>query len=55
MSVLEAQKPTQTPKTPKKKRLHELLRKVPVNFSLLPCDTSQEPSGNCSEEKNLFR
>ena len=25
-------------------------RKVRVNFSLLPCDTSQEPNGNCSEK-----
>ena len=31
----------------------ELFRKVCANFCLLPCDTSQEPNGNCSE--NLFR
>ena len=36
-----------TQKTP---RLHELLRKVRANFSLLSCDTSQEPDGNCSEK-----
>ena len=29
-------------------------REVRANFSLLPCETSQEPNGNCSE-KNLFR
>ena len=34
-------------KTP---RLRELFRKVRANFSLLPCDTSQEPNGNCSEK-----
>ena len=28
--------------------LHEHFRKVRVNFSLLSCDTSQEPNGNCS-------
>ena len=37
-------------KTP---RLHELFQKVRANFSLVPCDASQEPNGNCS--KNLFR
>ena len=42
------------PKTHKTPRLHELFRKVRVNFCLLPCDASQEPNGNCSE-KNLFR
>ena len=37
--------------TPKKTpRLHELFRKVRTNFCPLPCDTSQEPSGNCSEK-----
>ena len=34
-----------TKKTP---RLHELFRKVRTNFSLLSCDMSQEPNGNCS-------
>ena len=36
-----------TKKTP---RSHELLRKVRANFSLLSCDTSQEPGGNCSDK-----
>ena len=31
-------------------RLHELFRKVRANFWPLPCDTSQEPNGSCSEE-----
>ena len=37
---------------PKKKirRLHEPFREVRADFCLLPCDTSQEPSGNCSEK-----
>ena len=30
--------------------LHELFRKVRTNFCLFPCDTSQEPNRNCSEE-----
>ena len=34
----------------KKARLHELFRKVRANFSLLSCDTSQEPNGNCSDK-----
>ena len=37
-----------TQKTP---RLHELFRKVRTNFCLLPCDASQELSGNCSEKR----
>ena len=36
-----------TEKTP---RSRELFRKVRANFCLLPCDTSQEPNGNCSEK-----
>ena len=48
---LEAPKPTQDPEIPKKTpRSHELFRKVRANFSLLSCDTSQEPSGNCSDK-----
>ena len=48
---LEAEKPTQDPEIPKKTpRLHELFRKVRANFSLLSCDTSQEPNGHCSEK-----
>ena len=31
-------------------RLRELFRKVRANFCPLPCDTSQEPDGNCSDE-----
>ena len=41
----------------KKRCLRELFRKVRANFSLLSCDTSQEPNGNCSEkfvQMNLF-
>ena len=44
--------------TKKKRRLHELFREVNANFSLLPCDTSQEPNGElkktCSDERFLF-
>ena len=40
---LEAQKPTQNPEIPKK-------RKVRANFSLPSCDVSQERSRNCSEK-----
>ena len=43
-----------TKKTP---RLHELFRKVRANFSLLSCDTSQEPNRNCSNklvQMNVF-
>ena len=36
-----------TKKTP---CLRELFRKVCVNFWLLPCHTSEEPSRNCSEK-----
>ena len=36
-----------TKKTP---RPHELFRKVRANISLLSCDTSQEPNGNCSDK-----
>ena len=36
--------------TKKTLRSHELFRKVRANFSLLSCDTSQEPSGKCSEK-----
>ena len=36
-----------TKKTP---RSHELFREVRANFCLLHCDTSQEPTGNCSEK-----
>ena len=43
------QKPTQYPEIPKTPRLHELFRKVCANFGFLPCETSQEPNGNCSE------
>ena len=43
-------KPTQNPEIPKNTpRSHELFRKVRANICLLPCDTSQEPNGNCSE------
>ena len=48
-----AQMPTPNPEIPKKKkktRLRELFRKVRANFSLLSCDTSQEPNGNCSDK-----
>ena len=41
-------------KTP---RSHALFREVRANFCLLPCDTSQEPNGNCSEklvQMNIF-
>ena len=49
--LLEAEKPTQNPEIPKKApRSHELFRKVRANFCPLPCDTSQEASGNCSEK-----
>ena len=37
--------------------LHKLFRRVRANFWLLPCDTSQEPNGNCSErlvKMNVF-
>ena len=48
---LEAQIPTQNPEIPKKTpRLQELFRKVRASFSLLSCETSQEPSGNCSDK-----
>ena len=51
LGVLEAEKPTQNPEIPKKTpRLRELFRKVRANFSLLSCDTSQEPNGNYSEK-----
>ena len=30
--------------------VRELFRKVRANFCLLPCDTSQESVGNCSEK-----
>ena len=36
-----------TKKTP---RPRELFREIRANFCLLPCDTSQEPNGNCSEK-----
>ena len=36
-----------TTKTP---CLHELFPKVRANFCLLPCDTSQQPDGDCSEK-----
>ena len=36
--------------TKKKARLRELFRKVRANFCLLPCDASQEPNVNCSDE-----
>ena len=43
--------PTRNPEIPKKTpRLHELFRKVRVNFSLLTCETSQKPTRNCSEK-----
>ena len=58
LKILEAKNPPQIPKTtPKTPRLHELFRKIRANFCLLPCDTSQEPNGNCSEklvQTNLF-
>ena len=44
---------TQNPKLPKKPRLHNFVLKIHANFCLLPCDSSQEPNGNCSEN-NLF-
>ena len=48
---VEAQMPTQNPEMPQKSlRLHELFRKVRANFSLLSCDTSQEPNGNYSDK-----
>ena len=54
LSFLEARKATQNPEIPKKNtRSRELFEKVRANFSLLPCDTSQEPNGSCSE--NSFR
>ena len=43
-----------TKKTP---RLRELFRSVRASFCLLPCDASQEHSGNCSEklvQMNIF-
>ena len=36
--------------TKKIPRSRELFQKVCVNFCLLPCDTSQEPNGNCYEK-----
>ena len=49
----QTQKKTRTllsPEPPKKTpRLHELFRKVRSNFCFVPCDLSQEPTGNCSE------
>ena len=48
---LEARMPTPNPEIPQKTgHLRELLRKVHLNFSLLSCEVSQEPSRNCSEE-----
>ena len=51
---IEAQKPTQHPEIPqttkKTPRLHDFFRKVRANFCLLPCDTSQEPNGYCSDK-----
>ena len=34
----------------KARHLCELFSEVRANFCLLPCDTSQEPNGNCSEK-----
>ena len=55
---LDAQIPTQSPaKNKKGPRLHELVRKVRADFSLLSFDTIQEPNGNCADklvEMNFF-
>ena len=42
--------PPQIQKYQKTPRLRELFRKVRANFCLLPCDTTQEPNGNCSNK-----
>ena len=38
--------------TKKQRRVYTMFffRKVSANFCLLPCDTSQEPNGNCSKK-----
>ena len=49
--LIEAQRPTQNPEIPKKHLVYtNFSRRVRVNFSLLPRDTSQEPNGDCSEK-----
>ena len=50
--ILEARKPTQTPEIPRTKRHRvytNFLEKFAQTFCRLPCDTSQDPNGNCSE------
>ena len=48
--VFKGPKPTPNLTTIEKTRLHKMFRKVRANFCLLPCDTSQEPNGNCPEK-----
>ena len=47
---IEAEPPPKLPKYQKNTAFTKLFRKVHANFCLLPCDTSQEPDGNCSEK-----
>ena len=52
-SVCKTKGPNAHPKsrnTKKTPRSHELFQKVRANFSLLSCDTSQEPNGTCSDK-----
>ena len=49
-SCWKPKNPPKSQNTKKTPRLRELFRQVHVNFRLLPCDTSQEPNGNCSEK-----
>ena len=50
---LEAQKPAQNPEISKNTAFTQTCSNSSRELSLLPCDTSQEPNGSCSE-KNSF-
>ena len=47
---IEAEKPAQNPEIPKNGPFTRTFSKVRANFCPRPCDTSQEPDRNCSDE-----